>query len=85
MKEIIVIEEGVIASIIKDVFTFGMFAGLFYFNHEYLAGALVLDLFFALIVVMFLTGRSSKQFKRFNSYKEATKYLATQLDCKDKQ
>lgn len=79
-KEVIVIEESLIGSVIKDVFTFGMFAGLLYFNHEYLGGSTIIDLAFVICVIIFLLGRNSKAVHRFTSKKEAIKHLELQDD-----
>lgn len=60
-KLIVIIKEGAIASVVKDVFTFGMFAGLMYFNHAFLDGNGWIDAIFILFVFMFLAGRASSK------------------------
>lgn len=65
-KIIVIINESVIGSIVKDVFTFGMFAGLLWFNHAYLSGSTFIDFLFILCVILFLAGRSSKNIFRGN-------------------
>ena len=59
-KYAVVIQESVIASVIKDAVTFVMFAGLMYFNHEYLAGSTWVDMAFILFVFLWLLGKGSK-------------------------
>ena len=59
-KYAVVVQENVIASITKDAVTFVMFAGLMYFNHEYLAGSTLVDLAFILFVFLWLLGKGSK-------------------------
>ena len=69
-----VIQENVIASIIKDAVTFVMFAGLMYFNHEYLAGSTWVDMAFILFVFLWLSAKGSKNV--FNgSIDESIKWL----------
>ena len=75
-KEIIIIEENWLKSVIKDIFTFGVFAGLLYFNHAYLAGNWFIDVLFIICVLLFLLGRGSKSVHKFDSREEAIKWLA---------
>jgi hypothetical protein len=56
----IVINESVIGSIIKDVVTFLMFAGLLLFNHWFLSGSTVIDVMFIVLTLGFLAGKHSK-------------------------
>lgn len=74
-KEVVIIEENWIKSVIKDVFTFGMFAGLMYFNHVYLSGNWFIDVLFMTCVILFLLSRNSKSVHRFNNREEAVKWL----------
>ena len=37
-NEVVIINESVVGSIVKDLVTFSMFAGLLYFNHKVLSG-----------------------------------------------
>ena len=61
----LVINESVIGSIIKDMVTFSMFAGLLMFNHHLLGGSTVID-------VMFINSKT-----RFEGTKEEViKYLS---------
>lgn len=74
-KTYIVISESVVGSVIKDVFTFLMFAGLLYFNHKILSGSTVVDVLFILLVLMFLAAKKSGQ--RFEGTREeAIKFLS---------
>lgn len=57
---VVIVQENVAGSIIKDLVTFGMFAGLMYFNHQYLNGSTWVDVMFILFVFLFLIGRNSK-------------------------
>ena len=74
-KTYIVLNESVVGSVIKDFFTFLMFAGLFYFNHKILSGSTVVDVLFILLAIMFLAAKRSKG--RFEgSREEAIKFLS---------
>ena len=56
----IVINESVMGSIIKDIVTFSMFAGLLMFNHQLLGGSTVVDVMFIIFTLGFLAGKHSK-------------------------
>ena len=72
---IVLVQESVASSIIKDVSTFLLFAGLLYFNHAVLSGSLFIDILFIVLVMMFLIGRGSKS--TFSGTKsEAIKWLS---------
>jgi len=73
-KEILVINESIIGSIIKDSFTFLMFAGLLYFNHKVLSGNAWIDFAFILMVLLFLIGRSQRSVFR-GTKDQAIKHL----------
>lgn len=71
----IVINESVIGSVIKDIVTFLMFAGLLLFNHWFLSGSTVIDVMFIVLTLGFLAGKHSKT--RFEGTKEEViKYLS---------
>lgn len=77
---VIVMDESVFASIAKDIVTFGMFAGLLWFNHAYLSGSVLVDAMFIIIVIIILTGRASGSVHKFYSRQEAISYLEGELD-----
>ena len=64
----IVINESVLGSIIKDIVTFLMFAGLLLFNHWFLGGSTIVDVMFIILTLGFLTGKHSKT--RFEGTRE---------------
>lgn len=64
----IVINESVIGSIIKDIVTFLMFAGLLLFNHWFLGESTIVDVMFIILTLGFLAGKYSKT--RFEGTKE---------------
>ena len=64
----IVINESVVGSIIKDIVTFLMFAGLLLFNHWFLGGSTVIDVMFIVLTLGFLAGKRSKT--RFEGKRE---------------
>ena len=71
----IVINESAMGSIVKDIVTFSMFAGLLLFNHWFLGGSTVVDVMFIILTLGFLAGKHSKT--RFEGTKEEViKYLS---------
>ena len=73
-KTYIVLSESVVGSVIKDVFTFLMFAGLLYFN-QILSGSTVVDVLFILLVLMFLAAKRGKRYFE-GSREETIKFLS---------
>lgn len=73
-NKVIIVQESVVSSLIKDVATFVMFAGLMWFNHEYLNGNVLIDLSFILLIVLFLMSRSSSSVFK-GTKKDAIKWL----------
>lgn len=70
----IVINESLMSSIIKDIVTFSMFAGLLLFNHHLLGGSTVVDVMFIILTLGFLASKHSKT--RFEgTKKEVIKFL----------
>ena len=74
--EIIVVQESVIASLVKDTVTYGMIMGLMYFNHRYLNGNAFIDVLFIFIILLSIVVNGSKQVRKFKSRQEAIDYLA---------
>lgn len=60
-KLVIILQESVAASLIKDAGTFVLFGGLMLFNHRVLNGNGWLDFLFIVIVILWLMGRNSSQ------------------------
>lgn len=71
----VIISETVLASIIKDIFTFLMFAGLLYFNHKILSGSTVVDVLFILLGLIFLAAKKDGQCFE-GTREEAIKFLS---------
>lgn len=74
-KIIVITGESVLNSIIKDTFTFLMFAGLLYFNHKILSGSTVVDVLFILMALVFLVAKKSEQYFE-GTKEEAIKFLS---------
>lgn len=73
-KLVIIVQESVTASLIKDAGTFLLFAGLLYFNHAVLGGSTWVDVLFILLVFTYLAGKASN--KVFSgSVEDAVKWL----------
>lgn len=70
----VVVNETVAGSIIKDIASFAMFAGLMLFNHQYLNGSTLIDVIFILLIFLLLAARSSKSVFR-GTTQEAIEWL----------
>lgn len=60
-KLVVIVQESVIKSLIKDAGTFLLFAGLLYFNHTVLSGSTWVDVLFILMVFTYLAGKASNK------------------------
>lgn len=60
-KLVVIVNESVAASLVKDAGTFLLFGGLMYFNHRALDGHLLIDLVFITIVLLWIMGRNSSK------------------------
>ena len=74
-KIFVIINETVLASLIKDIFTFLIFTGLLYFNHKILSGSTVVDILFILLILMNLSVKKSGQCFE-GTREEAIKFLS---------
>lgn len=75
-KEIIVIKEGVIASFLKDLVTFGSMITLYYLNHRFCGGSCVIDIAVSMFVFIWVVGKSAKEIeKKKMPLKDAIEYL----------
>lgn len=54
--------ESLWKSILKDIFTFSSFAGVLYFNHRVLNGSTLIDIFFLLIITLWMMAKNSKYY-----------------------
>jgi len=73
-KLIVILNESVIGSLLKDAGSFILFGGLMLFNHTYLSGNGWIDAIFILIVILWLSTRNSARV--FSGSKEdAIKWL----------
>ena len=77
-KLVVIVNESVVASLIKDIGTFLLFAGLLYFNHKYLSGNVIIDLLFIIVVILLLVGRNSESVFK-GSKLDAIKWLENKL------
>ncbi len=75
-KEYIVIQKPTfIVSIIEDVFSFGGFILLLWFNHTYLNGSGWLDLLFIIGWLLTVSTMQSRRYHKFRSLDRAVDYL----------
>lgn len=61
LNRVVIVNENVIGSIVKDIVTFALFAGLMWFNHACLNGSTWIDLAFILFVFLWLLSKRSSQ------------------------
>ena len=74
IKLVVIIEESVVGSLIKDIFTGLLFGGLLYFNHAYLSGSTLIDILFIFLVIMLLVAKSSNYLYK-GKLSDAIKFL----------
>lgn len=75
-KEYIVIHKpNFIVSIAEDIFSFGGFIAVLWFNHQYLAGNGWLDFLFIILWISTVAGMQSRRYHKFTSVDDAAKYL----------
>ena len=77
-NNIIIIHETFIKSILSDIFTFCIIAGLLLFNHYLLGGNILIDLCFIFMAWTVIISMGNKKTKRFNAKEEAIKFLQEQ-------
>lgn len=75
-KEFVVIHKaGTVRSFIEDMFSFGGFIAVMWFNHAYLAGNGWLDFLFIVLWIITASNFQSSRYHKFKSEDEAIKYL----------
>lgn len=75
-KEYIVIKKpSFIVSIAEDIFSFGGFIAVLWFNHRYLAGNSWLDFLFIILWISTVAGMQSRRYHKFTDPADAIKYL----------
>ena len=71
----IIVHETLRQSILSDIFTFCIIAGLLLFNHYLLGGNILIDLCFIFMAWTVIISMGNKKTKRFNTKEEAIKFL----------
>ena len=71
----IIVHETLRQSILSDIFTFCIIAGLLLFNHYLLSGNILIDLCFIFMAWTVIISMGNKKTKRFNTKEEAIKFL----------
>lgn len=75
-KEYLVIyKPNALVSVLEDIFTFGGFVMVLWFNHRYLNGNGWLDFLFIILWISNVTAMQSRRYHKFKSAAEAAKYL----------
>lgn len=73
-----IVNRTLMQSVLSDIFTFCIMAGLLSFNHYLLSGNIVIDLCFIFMAWTVIISIGSKKTKRFNTKEEAIKFLQEQ-------
>jgi len=60
-KTVVILQESIIGSLIKDTGTFALFAGLLYFNHRFIGGGVLVDIFFIVFGLFWASLRTNSQ------------------------
>lgn len=75
-KEYIVIHKpNFVVSLLEDIFSFGGFVLVLWFNHRYLSGNGWIDFLFIILWISMVTGMQSRRYHKFTSIDDAAKYL----------
>lgn len=78
-KEYIVLRKAhPVIGVLEDIFTFGGFILLLWFNHRYLNGNGWLDFLFIILWISNVVGMQSRRYHKFRTADEAIKYLETE-------
>ena len=75
-KEYIVIHKpSFVVSLLEDIFSFGGFVLVLWFNHRYLNGNGWLDALFVILWISTVAGMQSRRYHQFTNIADAIKYL----------
>ena len=74
-KEIVVVQESAIDSIIKDIFTFGSIALLLHLNFKYFGNHASVAILLVILAIIFAYGWSVRERCTFRTKDEAIKHL----------
>jgi hypothetical protein len=75
-KEYIVMQKASpVVSVLEDIFSFGGFVLVLWFNHAVLNGNGWLDFLFIILWISTVTSVQSRRYHKFNDPKDAIKYL----------
>ena len=75
-KEWIVLQKATpIVGVLEDIFSFGGFIAVLWFNHAYLSGNGWIDFLFIILWISTVTSMQSRRYHKFRSVADAKKYL----------
>jgi hypothetical protein len=60
--KVLYIKESLFSSIVKDTYTFSCLGGLWYLNHTFCGGSVIIDLFVGLFVIIGAIGLGKKRY-----------------------
>lgn len=75
---IVMLKARPVIGVLEDIFTFGGFILILWFNHQYLSGNGWLDFLFVILWISNVVGMQSRRYHKFRTPEEAIKYLETQ-------
>lgn len=64
-----------IVSVLEDIFSFGGFVLVLWFNHQYLSGNGWLDALFVILWISTMANVQSRRYHKFKTVDQAIKYL----------
>lgn len=74
-KEIIIVHESLLESWAKDAVSFGGFFFLLIANYRWLGNHASVAVMFVILLLVFISGRSAKNFKHFYNKDDAKKFI----------
>ena len=74
-KEIIIYKESLFQSIVADIFTFGVLAGLMFFNHSILDDSKFAGFVFVVLWIIFITAKVSAKKRTFIDKEKAIEHI----------
>lgn len=73
--KVIYLREGFVASIVSDIFTFGMLIGSTWFNHHFIGGNYFVNAIILVMFVIMLISKTSQKWHCFYSLQDLRDFL----------
>lgn len=71
----IIIKDGLVRSIIADIFSYGVLLSSFWINERFINGNNVLDILLVVMFFIFVVGQVNARSDKFNTPEDAIEYL----------